>query len=327
MISKERAPIYDQTLKRLLTQAHDAVLRLIAPTMHWRAERSPELPASNRQADLVWEVEGSDGRRGLLHIELQVKVEANIRERLLEYSVRLMRRDHLPVHSVVVFLRKARRTPASPLIVDWNGQEVLRYSFDVVRLWEIPARQVLEMEDSTLWPLPSLMAGVTHTTIVDVAARIAAEPRPVHERGDLTGALAVLAGLRFSRAAVVEMIRSTPMISDILRESNILDVLREVFGDEIKEEIARTGRQAGIQEGRQTGIQEGRQAGIQEGRQVGIQEGKRELARMALENRFGPPAADVVEALHAADEATLLAVVMHIATDTPEQLRARLGLA
>ncbi len=179
------------------------------------------------------------------------------------------------------------------------------------------------------------MAGVSRTTIVDVATRIAAEPRPVHERGDLTGALAVLAGLRFSRGAVVEMIRSTPMISDILRESNILEVLREVYGDEIKEEIARTGRQAGIQEGRQIGIQEGRQVGIQEGRQVGIQEGRQvgiqegkwELARMALENRFGPPAADVVEALHAADEATLLAVVMHIATDTPEQLRARLGLA
>ncbi len=114
MISKERAPIYDQTLKRLLTQAHDAVLRLIAPTMHWRSERSPELPASNRQADLVWEVEGSDGRRGLLHVELQVKVEANIRERLLEYSVRLMRRDHLPVHSVVVFLRKARPSQGTP---------------------------------------------------------------------------------------------------------------------------------------------------------------------------------------------------------------------
>ena len=59
--SRRPRPDYDQALKRLLTRAHDGFLALIAPGLAWRGERSPELPASARQADLVWEVESGMG--------------------------------------------------------------------------------------------------------------------------------------------------------------------------------------------------------------------------------------------------------------------------
>ena len=291
-------PDYDQTLKLLLTRAHDGFLRLVAPGLRWQRDRSPELPASRRQADLVWEVERPDGGRGLLHIELQIKVEPNLRERLLEYNVRLLRRDRLPVRSVVVFLRETPRVPVSPLAIIWGHDELLRYAFDVVRLWEIPQEQVLASQDVALWPLASLMAGATPAVIADVAGRIAEMPLPRHERVDLAGILATLAGLRFSRDVVEQTIRSHPMIRDILRESSFAAIMRD----------------------------EGKQEGIQEGKQEGRQEGQRELAHMALESRFGPLTADVLAALRTADEATLLAVVLHLATDNVEQVRQRLGL-
>lgn len=63
-------PSCDQILKRLLTREHDGFLELVAPDLRWRRELSPELPATRRQADLVWEVEREDGRPGLLHVEL-----------------------------------------------------------------------------------------------------------------------------------------------------------------------------------------------------------------------------------------------------------------
>lgn len=85
-------PNYDQPLKLLLTRAHDGFLALVAPHLIWKAERSPELPASARQADFVWEVTGPDVQSGLLHIELQTKVEADLGERLAEYAIRLWRR-------------------------------------------------------------------------------------------------------------------------------------------------------------------------------------------------------------------------------------------
>src|SRR5690349_9885674 len=75
-------PDYDQALKRLLLRAHDDFLALIAPGLAWLGERSAELPAVARRADLVWEVasggqggEPGEGQRGLLHVELQTKVE------------------------------------------------------------------------------------------------------------------------------------------------------------------------------------------------------------------------------------------------------------
>ncbi len=117
---------------------------MIAPGLTWRGERSPELPAVGRLADLLWEVSRDDGRRGLLNIELQLKPDADIPERMAEYAIRVWRRDHLPVRSIVIFLRRARTVPRSPFVLDWMGQEVLRADFVVIKLWEIPAAQVLD---------------------------------------------------------------------------------------------------------------------------------------------------------------------------------------
>ncbi len=71
-------------------------------------------------ADLVWEVEQRDGARGLLHIELQIKAEAEIGERLVEYFIRLWRRDHLPVRSIVVYLRKTDAVAEPPFVIRWG---------------------------------------------------------------------------------------------------------------------------------------------------------------------------------------------------------------
>jgi hypothetical protein len=127
-----------------LTRAHDGFLALIAPDLTWRGERSPELPAVARQADLVWEVASPAGVPGILHIELQTHPDDEMGERLAEYAIRLWRRDHLPVRSAVVFLRPTPLTPGAPYVIQWDGRELLRYDFDVVRLWDIPQEQVFE---------------------------------------------------------------------------------------------------------------------------------------------------------------------------------------
>ena len=53
----------------------------------------------------------------------------------------------------------------------------------------------------------------------------------------------------------------------------------------------------------------------------------REMAQLALEGRFGTLDEEMLAALRAADEAMLKALVAHITSDTPEQIRARLGLS
>lgn len=275
----------------MLTRAHDGFLALIAPSLKWHGERSPEIPAVASQADLVWEVEQHNGKRGLLHIELQLQVEDDIGERLAEYAIRLWRRDHLPVRSVVVFLRKARATPTSPFVIAWEQQESLRYTFDVLRLWEIPQERVLATSEYTLWPLTSLMAGVTAATTVRVAERIATSPAPRQERSDLIGLLVGLAPPLSSRRTLLDQLRRNPMIDELLRESGI----------------------------------------IQEFIEQGRTEGEREMALVALEGRFGPLSEDVRAAVatanEAANEAALRELMAHLTTASLEQVRARLNLA
>lgn len=58
----------------------------------------------------------------------------------------------------------------------------------------------------------------------------------------------------------------------------------------------------------------------------GEQRVTRAMARIALEGRFGQLSDDLLAAIKAADEATLLDLVGHIAIETLEQVCARLRL-
>lgn len=284
---------YDQLLKWMLTRAHDDFLALVAPDLTWRGERSPEVPAVPRYADLVWEVErpGSEAPGpGLLHVELQLKVEADIGERLAEYAIRLWRRDHLPVRSVVVYLRRSASIPTPPFVIPGYGgeqqQASLAYHYGVVRLWEIPQERILALPNFGLWPLASLMAGASVETTVSIAERLAAVSAPERERSELIGLLANLAGVNIPQDILLAAFRSKPMIDDLLEYSSVA--------------------------------------------QAFVEEGERRMARrmalIALEGRFGPLSDDLRAAIEAADEATLQEIVAHIATESLDQVRARLGL-
>ena len=82
-------PGYDQPLKLLLARAPEGFLALVAPDLQLRGQRQTDLPAGARQADVVLEVEDHRRRRGLLHVELQTKVESDLGERMAEYGIRL----------------------------------------------------------------------------------------------------------------------------------------------------------------------------------------------------------------------------------------------
>jgi len=133
-----------------------------------------------------------------------------------------------------------------------------------------------------LWPLAGLAADVTVDSTIAVAERIAQAALPLAERSELLGALALLAGLQIPRSAVLTALRRSLMLQDIIREST--------FAQDLIEE--------------------------------GQHEMAREMARLALQGRYGP----LVAAVNAADDATLRALVEHLTTDAMSDVRARLGL-
>lgn len=294
MSSPQRAADYDQTLKRMLTEAHDGFLALLVPGAQWIGERSPELPANPRQADLVWEVALANGERLLLHVELQTKADPLIGERLAEYAIRLWRRDHLPVRSIVVYLREPGSVAEPPFSIGrGGGEEGLRYRYDVVRLWRVPMDQVLATPHVGLWPLTPLMAGATLDSTAEAAEQIARTALPRAERSELAALLATLAGMRFPRDMVSTLLRSNQMIRDILEDNSFAELLRE----------------------------EGEERGKREMAPVIV-----EMAVAILESRFGQLRADELAALRAADEPLLRSLATHVATDSREQLRVFLGL-
>jgi hypothetical protein len=136
------------------------------------------------------------------------------------------------------------------------------------------------------------MAGATVDRVVATTRQIAAAPVGAQERSHLAGLLVLLAGLRLPTEAVLEALRRDPMINDLVRESGVAGALI----DEAK----------------------------REGRREGLDEGLREAVRLAVEGRPGPLDDAIRAAIERADQTTLRSVLAHIASDEPEQLRARL---
>jgi predicted transposase YdaD len=296
----EAKPDYDQSLKRLLARAHDGFLTLVAPDLTWRSELSPEVPAVARQADLVWEVEHRDGSRGVLHVELQTRVAADIGERLAEYAIRLWRRDHLPIRSLVVYLRPAERMPASSFVMAWAGHESLRYTFDVLRLWEVPQERVLNTSFYELWPLAGLMADVSVESTLAVAERIARAPLPRDERDELERSLALFAGMRLPQQSLVDAIRRAHMALNLWEESSLKDALGQLMLEREREE------------------------GMAEGKAEGEASGMRNSLRLVLEARFGQLDDALTAAIQQADAAALPDLLVRAAKDDLPAIRAAL---
>ncbi len=310
---RPRGPEYDLALKSLLEAAHDGFLALIAPGASFLQSLPTELPASARVADLVWEVicpawdaaeqaTPASERMGLLHIELQTSPDRDIGERVAEYGLHLARRERIArgaqqiqVRSIVVLLRPTAAIPISPYVISWGSQQSYVCNFDIIRLWELPPTLVLDTDHYQLWPLASLMGGVTQDSTIAIARRLAEAPLPRAERGELLGLLVALAGVRLPKIDVRSALKEIPMLDELLRESSFYDVVYE--------------------------------EGFVEGEARGETRGVLDGLRVVLESRFGALPEDVSAALAALEQPALMELLQHVATDTLEQVRARLGLA
>ncbi|MGZ3681879.1 MAG: hypothetical protein ACXVDI_25245 [Ktedonobacterales bacterium] len=306
---------YDMALKKMLETAHDGFLALIAPGVQFETALPTELPATTRQADLVWAVTFDAGttphrQHGLLHIELQTTARPDLGERLLEYMVQLWLRERrarraqgevepgISIRSIVVVLRPTTTLASPPLRISWADEQRLEFTYDVVKLWEIAPERILTTDYYQLWPLTSLMAGVTTESTVAVAQRLAEAPLPRAERSDLIGLLIVLAGLRLGRMDLSAALRRNLMFGELLKESNFAEVIYDL----------------------------GREEGEAKGREEGAVQALRTSLRLVLEARFGALPNDMTVAINALDSIALTEALRHAAVEPIEQVRQRLHL-
>ncbi len=261
---------YDNILKQLASQAPEDFFAWLAHTLRMEpaiienSDLPSELPTAPRYADLVWLIRIGE-ERAILHIELQLEFDETMSERLLGYQARLIERYHLPVISIVIWLKKTKDIPTSPAIWSWRGQEVNRCVFQTIKLWELPQEDILNAPYPHLWPIAGLMAKTTGESVARVGQRIAKAPIEEKLKSELIGFLDLLAGIQLKAETVRAAFRRHPVINELWEHSS---TAQELIAEGRKEEALR-------------------------------------MTRVALEGRFGSPDETLLAALEQTDIATL----------------------
>jgi predicted transposase YdaD len=268
----------DSLLKRLVStfRLDFATWLLRAPVRVARPLQS-ELPGTTVVVDQAFQVTLADGRDLVLHLEFQGRrSHAPMPWRMLDYMPRVAATYRLPLESVVLYFgRGAGADDTGRYHVDGlEGTPVLSWRYRVLRLWQMPAAELL----ATVPVAPLVLVGQTQIAqpeviLPTVITRLRHVPDPERRNRLFTALLALL--------PAEEMIT---MVERLLEDDDL--VLELPYLRRIREE--------------------GRQEGHQEGHQEGRREGEVEMLLRLLRLRFGPLPPDAIARLQAADPETLL---------------------
>jgi predicted transposase YdaD len=269
---------FDATLKNLARERPgDYLTAFDAP---------PALPVRVLNVDLSTVTTASDLVLGLgeplheaIHFEFHASAAEDQHRDTLAYNVLLYRRLKVPVHSLVLLLRPQARHPNDTGAVRYAarpGRGKMEFEYEVIRLWERPADELLAGPLGTLPLAPlgklpqgrSLEAGLTRV-IARLAERLQREAAPAQATRLLTSAY-ILTGLRTEPRVAEQLFRG----ARAMRES--------------------TTYQAILEEGRVEGRAEGRAEAL---RQTLLRQGQK---------RFGKPSKAVRKAVLALQDVSRL---------------------
>ncbi len=185
-------------------------------------------------------------------LDFQSGRDPGLSRRVLVYNVPLHQRVRLPVHSVAVLLRRAADDSGLDGTVRYEaqpGRGGLDFRFEVVRLWEKPADELLRgaVGILPLAPLGALPEGVTPAealpgVIQRIVERLVSEATPAAAAKLLTAAY-VLTGMRVSDDEAKQIFRGGLMLEDALEDSSTYQyILRKGAIRHTRQLLLRLGR-------------------------------------------------------------------------------------
>jgi predicted transposase YdaD len=192
----------------------------------------------------------------LFNIEFQSGPDPEMEIRLLEYCVLAYRRYECPVYSVVVYLKKGGKRAVSPFIMALpDGQEILRFHFRAINIYDIPYKELMAKGLAGILPLvPLSLGGAQREVVEEIIERLMQPGEPI--RKELLALTRLFASLAFkSREDQKWLKRRFEMLKDILRETPAFQQILE----EGREEGRETGRKEGLELERQRILQSLRQ--------------------------------------------------------------------
>ncbi|MBW4475735.1 MAG: Rpn family recombination-promoting nuclease/putative transposase [Tolypothrix brevis GSE-NOS-MK-07-07A] len=158
-------------------------------------------------------------QKQILHLEFQVQVPTgkSMPLRMLNYWVRLHWQYGLPVTQVLIWLKATTNTA---VFENEFQLESTRHGYQVIRMWEQSPEPLLQ--EPALLPFASLCAAENSTQLLSRVAQKLNNIEESQQRREIVTCTQLLAGLRFSKNLIVNLITE-----GIMRESVIFQEILE----------------------------------------------------------------------------------------------------
>ena len=172
---------YDDTLKRLVNDNKQDFARWVMQG------KQIEIIANSRRAtefkrtviaDAIIDIK-VNGKLALLHFEFQVDNEEDVPTQMLDYQMQARREYQLPVSSTVIYLKKHKQVPQSPLKWPFPEEEdMLSFRYKVIELADMSTDELRATGLPGLLPLLVLTkGGTTHDIIEEIIVGLEAAQR------------------------------------------------------------------------------------------------------------------------------------------------------
>jgi predicted transposase YdaD len=236
---------YDIAAKVLMEKCRGEILRRFLGLSVSESTLLQELPqetVSLKRSDFPILVTDDSGCERLVLLEIQSQWDRRIPLRLLDYRSRYLLKHDVEVISCILLLR-----PSSAAVTSYEDNEV-RYSFRLIRIDELDARDILVERLLCLMPFVPLMRhGEEELDRADRALYESALSR--QDKADMLTAMTIFSGLVSEKLPHVLLSKRR----DIMIESAAYDIIKQ------------EGLQEGLQQGMQRGLRQGMIQEAQEG--------------------------------------------------------------
>ena len=207
---------WDVVIKVLVVSNPQDFVSLLLPEARFREFLDKELHARTIQADILMRVD-LDDEEMILHVEFQRRRDVEMSKRVWEYNAMTTIQYQRLTASFVLYLIPDGNVP-DPFyeITWWNGRRIHNFSYDILKLWELPVEELEQVGREGLLPLmPLARGGRSYKRVDEMIERLQETGRE-----DLYAMAYSLAALAFRKTEDRAWLkRRFSMLKDILEES------------------------------------------------------------------------------------------------------------
>jgi len=210
---------------------------LLKQSLTVEAELSSDFQFIGRASDSLLQVSNPQDGPFLALTELEFSPKPRTPTRLFAYAALAQDKYNLPVFVTVIYFRPPPADTAieSAFHREFRGQQA-HQDFQVIRLWELDAQQILALQNPALLPfVPLMKGGNTGPVLQECAERLRTQPNAE----ELEAILSMFASYVMESPLINQILRSNAMI-EILRESPFF---KEVLWPKMAEYERKLGRQ------------------------------------------------------------------------------------